>query len=259
MPKQQKTSILIITGICMLIVVTALFVLKDKITLWYISMEQQQLQQTKPEEHNWNDNTNTSSASGNLIPPIIPEKYDLTMEFHSQAPLAIWDDIHEELCEESSILLVINYFLNRSMTNKMFDTELLAMKQAEESILGVWKSTTVAELKQFIEAYFPNFSVQMIDHITQTQIEEYIASHIPVLIPVSGQTIGNPFYKAPGPVYHIIVIKGYTKTHFITHDVGTKRGKDYFYTKDILMKNIHDWNPIDIKQGEQRAFIIRPS
>jgi hypothetical protein len=238
---------------------------------WYASLWQSYLMgNEKPAiEHAWNKGmlypsmsssilTNQATSSGTMVGADIPEQYNLKMEFHSQAPLLEWDTFHEEMCEEASILLVLNYFQNQSMTNQTFETALKHMQEEEIQTVGEWKSTTVEELQRFIESAYPSFSVKIISTITADQIEQYIAQNIPVLLPMSGQTIGNPFYKAPGPVYHVLVIKGYTKDYFITHDVGTKRGKDYFYDKNIILNNIHDWDPTNIFNGAKKGFVILP-
>lgn len=240
----------------------------DRISIWVESTYQDYLQSSEQStvltrwQNNGNDNTNNSNrtSSGSiLLNKKIPEKYNLDMEFHSQAPLGVWDPDHEEFCEESSVLMAINYFENRKMTNADFDAELYKMKNGEESVLdGTWESTTVSELKQFIESYFPDYRVEILENITQEHIRQYVAANIPVLLPMSGRTIGNPFYTAPGPVYHVLVIKGYTPTHFITNDVGTKRGKDFFYKTATIMNNIHDYDPENILNGDKRGFVILP-
>lgn len=265
--KRTRITLWIVVLFVLLLGGGALYFHKSLIA-WYTSTEQSYLnEKEKPmESHSWNEgmldysiyNTNKTSSSGSTIPSNIPDKYNLSMEFHSQAPLLNWDYFHEEMCEEASILLVLNYFDNVSMTNQEFDDALQKMKEEEERNIGVWESTTVSQMKRFIETAYPSYRVEIIDNITQEQIEQYLASNIPVLLPMSGRTIGNPFYKPPGPIYHVLVIKGYTKTHFITNDVGTKRGKDFFYTKEIIMNNIHDWNEDNIFNGAKKGFVILP-
>jgi hypothetical protein len=238
---------------------------------WYTELWQSYLiGNEKPTiEHAWNkemlysslsslSSTNSATSSGTMLQTNIPEQYNLKMEFHSQAPLLVWDKFYEEMCEEASILLVLNYFQNKSMTNQEFDHELKNMQKAEIETIGIWESTTVKELQTFIEKRYPSFAVRILDNPTEQDIKFYISHHIPVLLPLSGQTIGNPFYTPPGPLYHLLVLKGYTKTHFITHDVGTKRGKDYFYDKNIILNNIHDWDPTNIFNGAKKGFVILP-
>ena len=58
--------------------------------------------------------------------------------------------------------------------------------------------------------------------------------HHVVIIPVDGQIIGNPNYTAPGPIYHMLVIRGYTSAELITDDSGTRKGQNYPYAFNTL-------------------------
>ena len=61
-----------------------------------------------------------------------------------------------------------------------------------------------------------------------------------MLVPTAGRELGNPYYKQPGPIYHFLVIRGYTSKYLITNDVGTRRGEEYKYKFDILINAVHD-------------------
>ena len=63
-------------------------------------------------------------------------------------------------------------------------------------------------------------------------------------MPSAGRELGNPNFKSPGPIYHNLVIRGYTKDgKFITNDPGTRKGEQYIYDQDVVMAAIHDWVP----------------
>ena len=65
----------------------------------------------------------------------------------------------------------------------------------------------------------------------------------PVIVPLEARLLKNPNYTPPGPVYQVIVIKGYTANgKFITNDPGTHLGADYLYSEDVIMSAIHDWD-----------------
>jgi hypothetical protein len=97
--------------------------------------------------------------------------------------------------------------------------------------------------------------VKIIDDPTIEEIKAEIVQGNVVLVPLAGRYIGNPYYTVPGPIYHFLVIKGYTETHFITHDVGTRRGEDYSYPFKVIMNNIHDWNEV-IVEGRRRVLVV---
>jgi hypothetical protein len=54
----------------------------------------------------------------------------------------------------------------------------------------------------------------------------------------------------------MLTIKGYDSQNFITNDVGTRKGNSYVYKKEVIMKNIHDWNEKDIYLGGKRALVL---
>ena len=37
------------------------------------------------------------------------------------------------------------------------------------------------------------------------QIKEFLMAGKLVIVPAAGRQLGNPYYKAPGPVYHMLV------------------------------------------------------
>ena len=78
-----------------------------------------------------------------------------------------------------------------------------------------------------------------------------------ILIPVAGRMLGNPYFQSPGPIYHMLVIKGYTKDgDFITNDPGTRNGENYIYSPEVIMNALHDWNSVDMNKGAKVIVIV---
>jgi hypothetical protein len=48
----------------------------------------------------------------------MPEKILISVPFASQAPFAVWDEIHEEACEEASLVMVKYYLDKKALTPK---------------------------------------------------------------------------------------------------------------------------------------------
>jgi hypothetical protein len=187
----------------------------------------------------------------------LPAKFLLQIPFYSQAPLSKWDEIHEEMCEESSILNGGLYLLGEKLSKDAFEKELMVFKKIEEKELGDYKSNTIAEVKKAADIYFAGkIKTKIIENPTIEDIETEIAAGHPVIVPLAGREIGNPNFTPPGPIYHMLVIKGYDAQNFITNDVGTRKGDSYVYAKDVIMKKIHDWNPQDIHLGAKRVLIL---
>jgi len=187
----------------------------------------------------------------------IPEKYILEMPFYSQAPLSEWDEFHEDMCEEASVLNAAYYLLDKKPSKEEYEKELQKMQNVEKKVVGEWKSTTVAQTMKVIEVYFDGkIKSKIIENPTIEDIGAEIAAGNPVVVPLAGRDIGNPNFTPPGPVYHMLTIKGYDSHNFITNDVGTRKGNSYAYKKEVIMKNIHDWNAKDIHLGGKKAIVL---
>ncbi len=85
-----------------------------------------------------------------------------------------------------------------------------------------------------------------------------LAKGYPIIVPMAGRDLGNPYFSGEGPWYHALVIIGYDKTSFITNDPGTRRGEHYRYKYDVLMNAIHDWTGVkeNIRDGRKVALVV---
>jgi hypothetical protein len=225
------------------------------------SLEQQQIEEKNIPQAIATETaaTETANAPTPLDPSLdpLPAKFLLQISFYSQAPFGNWDKIHEEMCEESSVLNAGLFLLGEKPSKDIFEKELMDFKKLEEKKLGDYKSNTIAEIKKVADIYFAGkISSKIIVSPTIEDIEKEIAAGNPVIAPLAGRDIGNPNFTPPGPVYHMLVIKGYDTQNFITNDVGTRKGESYTYKKDIIMKNMHDWNPQDIHLGAKRVLVL---
>lgn len=82
-------------------------------------------------------------------------------------------------------------------------------------------------------------------------IKKELAKGNPVIVPTAGRLLSNPYFTPPGPLYHMLLIKGYsttsTTTEFITHDPGTIRGANFVYSYQTLETSIHDLESKDLE------------
>jgi hypothetical protein len=202
-------------------------------------------------------NPDTPAAPDSQPVANIPVKFLLDMPFYSQAPNGNWDAFHEEMCEEASLLNAGLYLEGKKLSAADYDKELVELKDLEEKTVGAWKSTTIAETGKVSDAYFAGkVQSKIIDNPTIEQIDSEVAAGHPIIIPLAGREIGNPNYTPPGPIYHMLVVKGYDEKFFITNDVGTRKGNSYVYKKNVLMDNMHDWNEKDIHLGAKRILVL---
>jgi len=197
----------------------------------------------------------TTRNSDVAITPI-PTELNLKVPFTSQAPTGNWDRQHEENCEEASMLMANRYFQNKTIDSSA-DAEagMAQLVEWENQNLGVSDSMTAEQTAKGV-MNFLNLNVKLVDDPTVDQIKNAIADNQLVLVPAAGRLVGNPFYTSPGPLYHMLLIKGYTETQFITNDPGTKRGENYPYGFNVILDANHDWNDGDVNNGSHTVVFV---
>lgn len=145
----------------------------------------------------------------------------------------------------------------KSVDPKFADDEYLKMTALEES-LSYGLSITAEETVDVIQKY-SDFKARVIEDPTIDQLKELVTKGYPVIVPAAGRELGNPFFTGEGPLYHMLVIRGYTKDgKFITNDPGTRHGENYSYNESIFMSAIGDWNNGDPANGATRVIVIEP-
>lgn len=191
----------------------------------------------------------------------LPTSYNLAVPFTSQAPQGVWDALHEDACEEASIYMVIEYFDgvgDRKIDPVVADTAITAVVNYAQSELDHGLSIHADAAVELIEAYYPDYNARIVENPTIDELKQYVADGYPVIVPAAGRELGNPFFTGEGPLYHMLVIRGYDETRFITNDPGTRHGQNYAYTYSVLMSAMGDWNNGDPANGESRVIIIQP-
>jgi hypothetical protein len=209
-----------------------------------------------PNPQNHSDFTPTPSPSPN--PVSIPAEINLKVPFTSQAPHMNWEDPYGEFCEEASTLMAAYYLQDKAIPNADFaNAELLKIMDFEVNKFGYHLDTTAQETSVILKEYFGIKDVALVMDPTVTQIKESLARGKLVIVPAAGRMLPNPNFRSPGPLYHMLVIKGYTADgKFITNDPGTRKGADFVYQFDDLMNAIHDWNGGDVNNGQRVVIVV---
>lgn len=201
----------------------------------------------------------TPGISSSPIPIVSGTAVNLDIPFTSQAPYKIWDEDHEEFCEEASVLMAASYIRgDNSITSPAIaDAELYKIKAWEMSIFGYFKDTTAAESARILREYFGIAKVEVISDPTVNDIKSWLSQGRAVLVPAAGRRLGNPNFTGQGPLYHMLVIKGYNQAgQFITNDPGTRNGADYIYDTSVIMNAMHDWNGGDVDNGAKVVIVV---
>ena len=186
----------------------------------------------------------------------LPAEINLKIPFTSQAPHANWNLPYGEACEEASALMVHYFYKNKTFTKESADAEIKKLVDFQTKKYGFYKDTAAEETARFIKDYWKYKKVRVLP-ATIDAIKQELAAGRPVIIPAAGRLLGNPNFRQPGPLYHMLVVKGYTKDgKFITKDPGTRNGANYVYSQKVLMNAIHDWNGGDVNNGKKMIIVV---
>lgn len=197
-----------------------------------------------------------------VIKKDLPKQLNLDVPFTSQAPQSDWSQPWQDACEEAAVLMLKNYYSQKEIKKDDAIVEILKMVSWQEK--QEWGSSIeAAKVKQLLQFQISNFPAtagqakfQILNKPTVADIKKSVAMGNPVLVLADGKTLDNPHFSNGGPVYHALIVRGYTETHFITNDPGTRWGENFKYTYDNLMSSIHDWNDGDVKNGEARVIVV---
>ncbi len=183
----------------------------------------------------------------------------LSIPFTPQAPTANWDELHNEACEEASAIMANAYFSGRresTLPAAYVETEISKLTDWQKQNFGYNLNTTGEETAKMIEAVY-GLKTRIISNFTFDQIKQELEQNHVVIIPEQGRLLGNPNYRQPGPVYHMLIIKGYDKAGVITNDSGTRRGLNYPYAFATIYSAAGNWdhssNSVD---GSKKIAII---
>jgi len=187
--------------------------------------------------------------------PDLPESAYIDLPFISQSPFATWDALHEDVCEEASLLMIKYQKENKNNISKTEADQDIKLMVAYEKSNEYETSITLEELNQVSKSYL-GFSGEVIDNISIDDIKVELANGKPVIVGAAGKTLDNPNFRNGGPNYHMLVIIGYDADGFITNDPGTRKGENYRYSYENLYESIHDWNPDNILEGKKNYLVF---
>lgn len=188
----------------------------------------------------------------------LPKRVNISAPFSPQAPHANWDAPYQEACEEMSLIMAHYFLEGKELTPEIADKEIIDLV-AWEKEHGYPEDVTLTELSLIGCEYYGDCANFVINKVTVESIKEQLAKGHPIIVPAAGRTLLNPYFSGEGPWYHMLMITGYDQNEFITNDPGTKRGKGYKYTYEILLNAVHDWTGAkeDIFRGEKRMMVIQ--
>lgn len=203
-----------------------------------------QPEETSPEQSG-NKATETPSPQTEL-----PESAELMMWFASQAPFGDWSEPWQNACEEAAIIIVKHYLDQSPLDKVIMRNEILQLVDWQNQNWGGNRNLTSEETLSMARSFY-GLNGEVIYNYDTDKIKNYIISGIPVVIPADGRKLENPNFRNGGPEYHMLVIKGYNSSQFITNDPGTRLGEGYLYPYNIILNSVK--NP---SGGEKSIFVL---
>lgn len=193
--------------------------------------------------------TNTQNTKKEL-----PNNIFIKVPFGVQAPFANWDQLHEEACEEASLIMMVHFLKNTSIDSQEQMEKEIQDLVSWETAHGYKQDVTMKELAQIAKNYYGLNTTTKYD-ITVDDIRTELASDHPVIVPAAGKILPNPNFRNGGPNYHNLVITGYDYQEFITNDPGTRNGENFRYSYESLFNAIHDYNSENMFLGP-KAYLV---
>jgi hypothetical protein len=199
------------------------------------------------------DQTGSVASSPKALPPSVR----IDVPFMTQAPTGNWNMPFQEACEEASLLTVRHFLEGSTVTPQTAEKEILDLADYENKTFNYSADITMEELKRVAEDHY-RYTGQLFYDFTIDDMRKLLSEGHPIIVPLAGRDIGNPYYSGQGPWYHMLVITGYDGNRFITNDVGTKRGHGYMYDQNVLYDAIHDWNQKneEIRSGRKVILVL---
>jgi hypothetical protein len=190
-------------------------------------------------------------------PVTLPDEINLKVPMVYQAPLSNWDAQHEDTCEEASMLMVQAFLGGEtSLTREEMEKRIQDLVSDEQELLGFFESTDAQDTVQVMIDALGMSGAKILPVDSIDDVKRQLAAGHPVMLPASGKALKNPNFRNGGPLYHMLVAKGYTASRIITNDPGTRKGADYLYDPGVLFQAIHDWNGGDVPNGAKIMIVV---
>ncbi len=178
------------------------------------------------------------------LPELLPNSILLDVPFTPQAPFAEWQDpIYQNACEEAALVMAIYWARNEPLTLKKAKEEIFALSQYEKNNYGHFHDTSAADTLSIFRDFYDYQNIDLFYDISIEDIKIELSQGNLVIVPVNGQKLGNPYFTLPGPLEHMLVIRGYDDVlrEFIVNDPGTRQGEAYRYDYQVIEKAMRDY------------------
>lgn len=209
----------------------------------------------------------TPSVTASLVPspssvvtkPATVNKVVLSVPFTVQAPDADWSEPWDEGCEEAALLMVDAYLKgdrSEKLPEQKTKEQIKQMVTWEERRFGGHYDLGVADIAVIAKEYLGYQKIRVETNGTFGALRDELRAGHPVILPAAGQLLKNPYFKQPGPPYHVFVLTGFDGNEFIANENGTRRGADYRYSQQTLEAAWHDYQKDQPSEAGPRSYLV---
>ncbi|MEJ0021076.1 MAG: C39 family peptidase [Candidatus Doudnabacteria bacterium] len=173
---------------------------------------------------------------------MVPSSVVLQVPFTPQAPTDNWS--RNEDCEEASVTMANAYLNGQTQDQMSADDAQNAINQLKnwENINAGYNMNTGADATTHMAQGAFGILVTPILNYSEQDLKKALAEKHVVLLPLNAKILNPAKYNDNGPLYHMIVVRGYNEKEFIVNDPGTNSGDGNTYTFDTLKKASADWD-----------------
>lgn len=185
----------------------------------------------------------------------VPASLVLQVPFTPQAPTDKWD--RNEDCEETSVTMA-NAYLNGQKQNEMSAADAQdAINQLKnwENVNAGYNLNSGADATMHMAQGAFGITVTQIRNFSEHDLKRELAKNHVILLPINARLLGNT-YQDNGPLYHMIVVRGYNEKEFIVNDPGTNSGNGNVYTFETLKKASADWDQAAMAMDPNRKVAL---
>lgn len=187
---------------------------------------------------------------------------NLAVPFSPQAPHADWNLPFQEACEETSLIMVNAWMVGTPpglIEPDVAEGLILDVVAWQEERFGYYEDTSAEETAIIAREFYGYENTVVLPVTSIEDVKAQLAAGHAVILPASGRDLHNEYFRGEGPLYHMLVVKGFTEDgRIISNDPGTRRGEDYLYDPDVLFNAIGDWNDGDPANGEKLMIVVKP-
>ena len=181
--------------------------------------------------------------------------------FTAQAPLGDWSNPRQaEGCEESSALMAMRWVQGRPIDLAEAEQEIVSMSNWERDHFGYYEDTSVDDTAERIfGGWFGYDRMEVKKDVGVSDIYDALAAGNLVVAAVNGTILGNPYFRLPGPVRHMVLVVGYDAEtgEFVVNEPGTTKGAAWRYHRQVFADALHDYDSgVSLPLPERRTAMI---